>query len=581
MNDETELQLAGYQKVYDYTQYSHENHVNIIPEDDFKRLVKDTFKTIADNLRRTYGPYGSQLIISDQSQTMTTKDGFNAYEAIGFSHTYKRIVYLAIQEIIKRVNRNVGDGTTTCILLAEKIFNNIADIIKTPDDKRLLLETLTKIEKNLQDVDIVKDDIKNGYIKKLDRNSIKKLISMAANYDEELTEVIYRALDPEFDEIDDSVMSVRHVVPTDEVSLSVDSNATYDIYHLPGDYRVPIHMIDVNDEMELSKNQDIRIVIYDHAFSSADWAKFRKNWDYTDTLIIARTYATTFLKEDLIAYARERKMMCNLGKAEDDKTHLYLAQIKGDSIQEELRDLAEIIGGKVHGMYDDEIDFENESTVNVQLYNRDCLCIYNVADTNHLIYIKRLEYEFESDKSKSQVKQSNLNRRIKSLSFGKEALLNVKCGTQLEGKLITDKITDCISIVDSAINTGIVPNLLNYAFYRMYKFNESDFEKKVSVAIRDSITELFEDIYISKYGKDCDEYVMRDRQAEFYSQRTESYDIIYDDMVPMFMRPTSSQYDTEVIVAALSIVKYLLSGGALIFDAHYQTNVNDEGRYIR
>ena len=44
MNEAEELAMAGYHKVYDYTQYSHENHVNIIPEDDFKHLVRDTFK---------------------------------------------------------------------------------------------------------------------------------------------------------------------------------------------------------------------------------------------------------------------------------------------------------------------------------------------------------------------------------------------------------------------------------------------------------------------------------------------------------------------------------------------------------
>jgi chaperonin GroEL (HSP60 family) len=166
MNEAEELAMAGYHKVYDYTQYSHDNHVNIIPEEDFKHLVRDTFKVLADNLRRTYGPYGSQMIISEQSQTMTSKDGFNAFQSLGFSHTYKRIVYLAIQDIIKRVNRNVGDGTTTCILLAEKIFNNIDKIIKTPDDKRLLLETLTKIEKDFQDSSKIKRDIDAGIIKK-------------------------------------------------------------------------------------------------------------------------------------------------------------------------------------------------------------------------------------------------------------------------------------------------------------------------------------------------------------------------------------------------------------------------------
>ena len=41
---------------YDYTQYSHDNDVNVIPDADYRRLVADTFKTICDTLRKTYGP---------------------------------------------------------------------------------------------------------------------------------------------------------------------------------------------------------------------------------------------------------------------------------------------------------------------------------------------------------------------------------------------------------------------------------------------------------------------------------------------------------------------------------------------
>jgi hypothetical protein len=160
-------------------------------------------------------------------------------------------------------------------------------------------------------------------------------------------------------------------------------------------------------------------------------------------------------------------------------------------------------------------------------------------------------------------------------------MLTVKCGTQLEAKLITDKIVDCISIVESAIASGTVPNILNYAYNRLHEITGDELETAASVAIRDSVVGLFQDIYESKYGKEYDVSEMESRQAEFYSQNTMSYDIITDKFVPMTERPTSTQYDLEVVVAALSIVKYLLSGGALIFDAHLLTNINDEGRYIR
>ena len=150
MMDKKELEIMGFEPVYDYTQFSHDYNVNVIPEHDFKKLVHDTFKTIAGILRNTYGPYGSTVMISTNiGETVTTKDGYNVFEAIGFSHHYKRMVYLAIKKIIERVNRNVGDGTTSCILLADKLFNNINKIIRTSDEKRKTLEILSDIEKYL------------------------------------------------------------------------------------------------------------------------------------------------------------------------------------------------------------------------------------------------------------------------------------------------------------------------------------------------------------------------------------------------------------------------------------------------
>ena len=584
MNDETELMMAGYEKVYDYTQYSHLNHINVIPEEDFKRLVRDSFKILADNLRRTYGPYGSQLILSQQSQTMTTKDGFNAFEAMGFSHTYKRIVYLAIQNIINRVNRNVGDGTTSCILLAEKIFNNLNEVIKTPDDKRLFLKVIDSIERNFQDQSIIDKDVESGYVKKLDKVSIENIIAMAANYDYNLTNVILTALDPQYDE-NGYVVSVRNVVPKEDVSLSAESNAIYETTFLPGDYRAPVHIPNIEDLVELAKRRDMLVVIYDHAFNSVDWTGLRKNWDGTDILIIARAFSNKFVQEDLYSYMKERHMLKQLGKAADEKTHLYLCEMKGDSVQNELKDLAEIIGTKVRGMYDGDVDFNDVPVVNFQVFQHDCLCIFDVKDRDHSEYIERLNIEYKADGSNSYVKFKQLNKRIKSINLGKDALLTVKCGTELEAKLITDKIVDCISIVNSAIESGIIPNILNYAYYRLWPTTqeeiESDLAVKIYAAIRDSVTELFKDIYESKYGEKYDVKKFEETRVFFYSQNDRSYDVVEDKFVDMTERPTSTQYDLEVVVAALSIVKYLLSGGALIFDAHLQKNVNDEGRYIR
>lgn len=580
MNEgELELQMAGYQKVYDYTQYSHDNNVNVIPEEAFKRLIRDTFKTITDVLRATYGPYGSSVVISDQSQTITTKDGYNVYESMGFNHAYKRMVYLAIQDIIKRVNRNVGDGTTSCILLAEKIFNNLNEIIDTPDDKRLILEILSDIEKDLQNTDRIDED-RYTHIQYLTKYSLRNLIRMAANYDEELTDVIYEALDPVIDK-DGSIISVRNVVADEDVSLDADSNAVYSFSYLPGDYRVRIN-ISTDDALALANVTKLRCVIYDHAFNAADWKNFTKSWDRTPTIILARTFTHNFMQQEWMDYQKQIRFAKKMGQG-DGEANLYLAEVKGDFVQHELQDLAQIIKTDVRGVHAMEVDHTELPVVDVQVVKGNCLTFHNVKGNNNDDYIAKLTAEMNNDDSHSYVKEKEYRARIKAIKMdSKDATLTVKCGTNLEAKLIMDKIDDCIAIVNSAINSGIVPNLLNYAYYRMsvYYGDDTNLENKVTKAIRKAISGLFMDVWKSKYGDSCDETGMSEMKA-FYAQSLDSYDIIASDTCDLTAYPTSAQYDLEVVVASLSIVKYLLTGRALIFDAHLLPQVNDGGHYTQ
>ena len=578
--NENEMEMNGFVKVYDYSQYAHDNNVNVIPEADFKRLVSDTFRTITDTLRATYGPYGSSVVISDQSETTTTKDGYNVFQSLGFNHSYKRMVYLAIKKIIERVNRNVGDGTTSCILLAEKIFNNLNKIISTPDDKRQILELLSDIEKNLQDTRIIKADTNTGVIKRLTKKALYNLIRLAANYDDDLTKVIYDALNPVCND-DGFVTSVRHVVPDSEISLDADSNAVYSYDYLPGDYRVTVNM-GIESRMSLATPTKIRCVLYDHAFNQTDWKNFIRDWDDTPTLILARTFTRGFMDCEWMDYLKEVKFASKMGKG-NGEVKLLLGEIHGDFVQNEIKDLGFIIQTEPRGVHATVVDHSTLPIVTVEVYKGNCLAFHDIDIPADLIqeYVQKLNIEMQEDTTHSYVKEKEYRSRIKSvLMITQDTLLTVKCGTSLEAKLIMDKIDDCISIVDSALNSGIVPNMLSYAHDRI---NNITFDKrpelgvKVVSGITRSIEGLFKDIWISKYGVPCTD----DTIENFYVGMNCSYDIVSDTFINTEDLPTSAQYDLEVVVAAISIVKYLLTGRALIFDAHILPAINDGGHYTQ
>lgn len=578
-----ELDIIGYSKVYDYTQFSHDHHINVIPENDFKRLVEDTFKTITFVLRRTYGPYGSTVLITDQNETTTTKDGFNAFQAIGLSHQYKRLVYLAIKKIIERVNRNVGDGTTSCILLAEKLFHKISEIIITPDEKRNALKALTIIEDTLQHRDD-EDIIENSIIKPLTERSFMNVISLAGNYDDELTDILTKAMDPQISNDEERrIESIRNVIVESEVDTSMDSSIDYSIDYLPGDYRVRVNM-DVEFGLSFNVPTPIKVVIYDHTFGSTDWLNFYNGYDKeSKILVIARSFSKGFMDNEYVRYLRERALV-------KQPINIVLCEIKGDFVQNEIKDLAALLKTDVRTLNSAAVDHSLLPTATIQVHNGNCLCFHNVEPP--LEYINKLEIEMKKDLSKSFIKRNNYLDRIRALSLNsKDTLIIVKAASSLELKMICDKIDDCTSIIQSAMNNGVVPNMLRYAYLKAMELHTMKFDKigdeasmisKIADAIMESIRGLFWDIYDSKYPSGTyDSKVPNDIIQRFYEEEFCSYDIINEKFVDTEELPTSAQYDIEVVAAAISIVKYLLTSKSLIFDAHFMRPTDDVGHYER
>jgi hypothetical protein len=161
-----------------------------------------------------------------------------------------------------------------------------------------------------------------------------------------------------------------------------------------------------------------------------------------------------------------------------------------------------------------------------------------------------------------------------------DTLLTVKAGTSLEAKMIMDKIDDCIHIVESGLNSGIVPNLFRYVYDYISDIQRgtlNTLKKAICAGILGAIKELFEDIWYSKYNSfdNCDEHA----NIHYHSEQYTSFNVITEEHTDLEKFSTSAQYDLEVVVASIAIVKYLLTSKAFIFDANLLQPVNDEGHY--
>lgn len=586
MNNEEELIMNGYSPVYDYTQYSHDNHINVIPRKDFKRLVCSTFKTLADILRNTYGPYGSSMMLSNDPETIITKDGYHIFETLKFGHQYKRIVYLAIRNICDRLNRNVGDGTTSCILLAEHMFDKFNKMEFSNAKESKILSILTTIENDIQNVSL----FPNSNIKKLNRESFMNIIKLAANYDEELTSVLMNAFDPVFDDNGDLV-SKRNVVVKSVTSKDIGMSTMYDYKHLPGNYQINA-MISPEDRYEFGSWNDYRVIVYDHLFTEASWQKFYDAYDkktQPKVLIIARNFNGMFLD---YPYKRYKSDM-NLVK---QPINIRVASIKGNHLQDEIKDLCAMLHIEPITLETSKpIVIEDLPVVPIKMINGDCLCFDFNRDNIPTEYIQLLKDDMKVN-TKVLNSFSEKNRyldRISALSLNAtNTNLIVTSSTVLETQLIADKIDDCVHIIESASKDGVVPNLFKYGYLRLKKITDYDVNdslhkysedkelvEQIGEILCESVKELFGDVW--ELGKDV---IKSDRMEEisnmiYMDETFNSFDIRTCKFVSMDQLPTSRQYDIEVIAAALAIVKYLITTPGLIFDAHLIKSAGDDYHY--
>jgi len=580
-----EAEMMGQGKmVYDYTSFSHDNHVNVITEQAFKKLVTDTFKTIVYVLKETYGPYGSSIMISENNETTATKDGYNIYNALGFSHQYKKMVYLAIKNIIERVNNNVGDGTTSCILLAEKIFNKLNVLVQTSEDKRNIKDILDLIEENLfSSTKLAVDKGKDGPIKPLTEGSLYALLMVAANYDGELVDYLVDALCPVCQDINDPrtpIVSMNNVI-VDSEKMYESSSTTYKVQTLPGDYRIRINM-DETFALSIENKTKMKVVLYDHTFGESEWTNLMAGigeGNDENIMIIARTFSASFMNNMWVRYCGKRAMV----KA---SVPIYLVEVDSGYFQDEIHDLAAVLKTKSHTIHDLQIKKDELSEVELSVYNYNCLAFYGVESPEEYVDVLQIKYANE----KSYAKRTLLSDRIKALQMkSKDSIITVRAESTLEQKLLSDKLDDCIAIAKSALEYGVVPNMLWYGYQRIIRLNDEEDHKipltyKILDAIAGSIKELADDIWYSKHNKPTDVEMVEwnAKRNSFYEKMIEgesSYDIINDEFTDMRTLPTSAQYDMEIIVASISIVKYILSARALIFDAHLMRPQGDEGHF--
>lgn len=112
------------------------NRNNVVDKDTMRSVQLRTLSSLAEFISHTFGPMGSnsKIIRGSDANTIVSeysKDGHKVLKNILFSNPIEMSIQAEVVDITHHVEQEIGDGTTSAVLLASQIFNYIATFLDT------------------------------------------------------------------------------------------------------------------------------------------------------------------------------------------------------------------------------------------------------------------------------------------------------------------------------------------------------------------------------------------------------------------------------------------------------------------
>ena len=102
---------------------------NVVSEDKTREVQLNTLGIMADTLAKSFGPMGSHTAIVQHNgnvdSVVYTKDGKTIAQNIVFKDPIERSVQDMITELTRYIVKEVGDGTTSAVLLCNNVFTEL------------------------------------------------------------------------------------------------------------------------------------------------------------------------------------------------------------------------------------------------------------------------------------------------------------------------------------------------------------------------------------------------------------------------------------------------------------------------
>ena len=393
-------------------------------------------QTLTKAVSSTLGPKGRNVVIDKKFGSPTiTKDGVAVAKEIELKCPYENMGAAMVREVASKTSDAAGDGTTTATVLAEAVFRAGMKHVTSGANPISIQRGIQKT------VDAAVEHLAKITKKVKDKEEIKQVATVSANWDSTIGEIIADAMDKVGKDGTITVEEAKSI----ETTLDVVEGMQFDKGYLS-----PYFVTDA-ETMEV-KMSDPYILIYEKKISSLK-----------DILPILEKVAKVGKQILIISEEVEGEALATL-VVNKLRGVLNACAVKapgfGDRRKAMLEDIAILTGGKCItedlGLKLENLELTDLGRAKSIVIDKDNTTIVEGYGKTADIQGRVNQIRRQIEETTSDYDREKLQERLAKLAGG-VAVINVGATTESEMKEKKARVEDALHATRAAVEEGIVP----------------------------------------------------------------------------------------------------------------------------
>ena len=391
---------------------------------------------LAKAVTATLGPKGRNVVVDKKWGSPTiTKDGVSVAKEIELEDAYENMGAQMVREVASKTSDIAGDGTTTATVLAEGIYREGLKYVTSGANPIGIQRGINKaVEAAVEHLDKIAKKVK-------DKDEIKQVATVSANWDTQIGEIISDAMD---NVGKDGTITVEEAKSMD-TTLEVVEGMQFDKGYLS-----PYFVTD-SEAMEC-KLEDCYVLVFEKKISNLN-----------DFLPLLEKLAKTGKPMLVIAEEVEGEALATLVVNKLRGT-INACAVKapgfGDRRKTMCEDIAILTGGRFIsedlGIKLESLELKDLGRAKRVLVDKDNTTIVEGEGRNSEIQGRITQIRRQIEETTSDYDREKLQERLAKLAGG-VAVIHVGAATETEMKEKKARVEDALHATRAAVEEGIVP----------------------------------------------------------------------------------------------------------------------------